>query len=66
MLGLNRAGKTTTVNVLTCLEGPDGGTVRIAGHDIATDITAVRQVGRVNCQTAAVICCERASHTVVR
>lgn len=28
------------------LEGPDGSTVRIAGHGIATDITAVRRVGR--------------------
>src|SRR5213595_1261507 len=42
LLGPNGAGKTTAVNVLTTLMKADGGTVRIAGHDIATEAKAVR------------------------
>jgi ABC-2 type transport system ATP-binding protein len=42
MLDPNGAVKTTTVNVLTTLMKPDGGTVRVAGHDIATEPKAVR------------------------
>src|SRR6476661_637177 len=42
LLGPNGAGKTTTVNVLTTLVKADGGTVRIAGHDAATQAKAVR------------------------
>ena len=37
LLGPNGAGKTTTVNILTTLVKADGGTVRIAGHDIAAE-----------------------------
>ncbi len=37
LLGPNGAGKTTTVNVLTTLITADGGTVRVAGHDVATE-----------------------------
>ena len=44
LLGPNGAGKTTTVNVLTTLIKADGGTVRVAGHDIATEARAVRAV----------------------
>ena len=40
MLGPNGAGKTTTVNVLTTLMKADGGTVRVAGHDVATETKA--------------------------
>src|SRR5271154_2518036 len=42
LLGPNGAGKTTTVNVLTTLMKADGGTVRVAGHDVATETKAVR------------------------
>jgi ABC-type branched-subunit amino acid transport system ATPase component len=42
LLGPNGAGKTTTVNVLTTLMKADGGTVRVAGHDVATGTKAVR------------------------
>src|SRR5437899_5508514 len=54
LLGPNGAGKTTTVNVLTTLIKADSGTVRVAGHDIATDADAVRAVIGVTGQFAAV------------
>ncbi|WP_020670923.1 daunorubicin resistance protein DrrA family ABC transporter ATP-binding protein [Amycolatopsis nigrescens] len=54
LLGPNGAGKTTTVNVLTTLMKADGGTVRVAGHDIATEAKAVRAVIGVTGQFAAV------------
>jgi ABC-2 type transport system ATP-binding protein len=54
LLGPNGAGKTTTVNVLTTLMKADGGTVRVAGHDLATDAKAVRKSIGVTGQFAAV------------
>jgi ABC-2 type transport system ATP-binding protein len=54
LLGPNGAGKTTTVNVLTTLIKADSGTVRVAGHDIATEADAVRSVIGVTGQFAAV------------
>jgi len=54
LLGPNGAGKTTMVNVLTTLVKADGGTVRVAGHDIATESRAVRAVIGVTGQFAAV------------
>jgi len=54
LLGPNGAGKTTTVNVLTTLMKADGGTVRVAGHDVATETRAVRAVIGVTGQFAAV------------
>jgi ABC-2 type transport system ATP-binding protein len=54
LLGPNGAGKTTTVNVLTTLMKADGGTARVAGHDIATEAKAVRATIGVTGQFAAV------------
>ena len=54
LLGPNGAGKTTTVNVLTTLLKADGGTVRVAGHDVAAAPKAVRAVVGVTGQFAAV------------
>ena len=54
LLGPNGAGKTTTVNVLTTLMKADGGTVRVAGHDVAAEAAAVRAVIGVTGQFAAV------------
>ncbi|MBQ1025209.1 ATP-binding cassette domain-containing protein [Micromonospora sp. C95] len=54
LLGPNGAGKTTTVNVLTTLVQADGGAVRVAGHDLATDAKAVRAAIGVTGQFAAV------------
>jgi ABC-2 type transport system ATP-binding protein len=54
MLGPNGAGKTTTVNVLTTLLKADAGTVRVGGHDVATETRQVRSVIGVTGQFAAV------------
>jgi ABC-2 type transport system ATP-binding protein len=54
LLGPNGAGKTTTVNVLTTLMTADGGTARVAGHDVAAETKAVRAVIGVTGQFAAV------------
>jgi ABC-2 type transport system ATP-binding protein len=54
LLGPNGAGKTTTVNVLTTLIKADSGTVRVAGHDVAAEATAVRSAIGVTGQFAAV------------
>ncbi|MFI7003035.1 ATP-binding cassette domain-containing protein [Nocardia sp. NPDC050175] len=54
LLGPNGAGKTTTVNVLSTLMKADGGTVRVAGHDVTTEAKAVRAAIGVTGQFAAV------------
>ncbi|MFE9747211.1 ATP-binding cassette domain-containing protein [Saccharothrix saharensis] len=54
LLGPNGAGKTTTVNVLTTLMKADGGTARVAGHDLDTEAKAVRAAIGVTGQFAAV------------
>ncbi len=54
LLGPNGAGKTTTVNLLTTLTKADGGTARVAGHDLATEAKAVRASIGVTGQFAAV------------
>ncbi|NED98359.1 ATP-binding cassette domain-containing protein [Phytoactinopolyspora alkaliphila] len=54
LLGPNGAGKTTTVNVLSTLSKADGGTVHVAGHDVATEAKAVRAAIGVTGQFAAV------------
>ena len=46
VLGPNGAGKTTAVRILATLLRPDGGTARVAGHDVLRDPAAVRrQIG---------------------
>ncbi|MCP2316380.1 ABC transporter [Nocardia amikacinitolerans] len=54
LLGPNGAGKTTTVNVLSTLIAADGGSVRVAGHDVGTEAKAVRAAIGVTGQFAAV------------
>ncbi len=53
LLGPNGAGKTTTVNILSTLLAPDAGTVRIAGHDLATEPARVRSAIGLTGQFAA-------------
>src|SRR3954454_7319392 len=54
LLGPNGAGKTTTVQILSTLISPDGGQVRVAGHDIARDADSVRAAIGVTGQFSAV------------
>ena len=54
LLGPNGAGKTTTVNILSTLISSDGGTARVAGHDIDRDATAVRAAIGVTGQFSAI------------
>ena len=42
-LGPNGAGKSTTISMLCTLTKPDGGSARVAGHDVATERDAVRR-----------------------
>ncbi len=43
LLGANGAGKTTTLDLLATLLAPTAGTARVAGHDIRTEVMAVRR-----------------------
>ncbi|MFE4799602.1 ATP-binding cassette domain-containing protein [Streptomyces sp. NPDC056708] len=54
MLGPNGAGKTTAVRVLTTLTAPDGGSARVAGHDVVREAGAVRAAIGVTGQNASV------------
>jgi ABC-2 type transport system ATP-binding protein len=54
LLGPNGAGKTTTVQILSTLIGADGGTVRVAGHDLARRPDDVRGAIGVTGQYSAV------------
>jgi daunorubicin resistance ABC transporter ATP-binding subunit len=53
LLGPNGAGKTTTVRMLATLLRPDGGTARVAGHDVVRDAARVREVISLTGQFAA-------------
>ncbi len=54
LLGPNGAGKTTTVRILSTLLKHDGGTVKVAGHDVARDADKVRHAIGLTGQSAAV------------
>lgn len=49
LLGPNGAGKTTTISIVTSLEVPDGGTVKVFGYDVTKDsMQAKRRFGLVH------------------
>jgi daunorubicin resistance ABC transporter ATP-binding subunit len=52
VLGPNGAGKTTAVRILTTLSIPDGGSARVAGHDVVTEAAAVQRSIGVTAQDA--------------
>jgi ABC-2 type transport system ATP-binding protein len=54
LLGPNGAGKTTAVRILSTLIRADGGTARVAGHDVAREPDAVRAAIGVTGQFSAV------------
>src|ERR1700745_2707018 len=43
LLGPNGAGKTRTMRILCTVLRPTGGTARVAGHDVLTEASLVRQ-----------------------
>jgi ABC-2 type transport system ATP-binding protein len=53
LLGPNGAGKTTMVRMLATLLRPDGGSARVAGHDVVGEADAVRRVISLTGQFAA-------------
>ena len=54
LLGPNRSGKTTTVNILSTLIPAGSGEVWVAGHDVARKPDAVRAAIGVTGQFSAV------------
>jgi ABC-2 type transport system ATP-binding protein len=54
VLGPNGAGKTTAVRILTTLSIPDGGSARVAGHDVVSEAAAVQRNIGVTAQDATV------------
>jgi ABC-2 type transport system ATP-binding protein len=54
LLGPNGAGKTTAVHILSTLIAADAGEARVAGHDVAREPDAVREVIGVTGQFSAV------------
>jgi ABC-2 type transport system ATP-binding protein len=54
LLGPNGAGKTTMVRILATLLDADGGSMRVAGHDLVRDAEAVRAAIGLTGQFAAV------------
>src|SRR6266702_227141 len=54
LLGPNGAGKTTIVRIVSTLIPADAGTIRVAGHDLATDPDGVRAAIGVTGQFSAV------------
>jgi oleandomycin transport system ATP-binding protein len=54
VLGPNGAGKTTAVRILATLLAADGGSARVAGHDVATEAADVRRAVGLTGQYASV------------
>ncbi|WP_406395905.1 ATP-binding cassette domain-containing protein [Streptomyces sp. NBC_00887] len=54
VLGPNGAGKSTAVRLLTTLTSPDGGSARVAGHDVVREAAAVRAAIGVTGQSTSI------------
>lgn len=54
LLGVNGAGKTTAIKLLSCLTSPDEGEAFLGGHSILTEPQAVKEIIGVSPQETAV------------
>ena len=54
LLGVNGAGKTTAIRLLTCLSRADAGEAYLAGRSIASDEQTVKAISNVSPQETAV------------
>ena len=54
LLGVNGAGKTTAIKLLSCLTAPDGGDALLGGYSIRTQQEAVKRIIAVSPQETAV------------
>lgn len=54
LLGVNGAGKSTTIRMLTCLTEPDRGDARLLGHSILTEPERVKALVNASPQETAV------------
>ena len=54
LLGMNGAGKSTTIKMCTGLLSPDGGSVSVFGHDTVNDCAAAKSLLNVSPQETAV------------
>lgn len=53
LLGLNGAGKSTTIRMLSCLTSPDSGNATLLGHSICSEPEQVKQIIGVSPQESA-------------
>ena len=54
LLGVNGAGKSTTIKMLSCLTRPTSGDAEIFGHSVTTDTEKVKEIINVSPQETAV------------
>lgn len=54
LLGVNGAGKSTTIKMLSCLTKPSGGTAKIDGHDVSKEQTLVKEIVGISTQDTAI------------
>ncbi len=54
LLGVNGAGKTTSIRMLTCLSKPSDGTAEVFGHDVVKEADAVKHLVGISTQDTAV------------
>ncbi|MFA6830487.1 MAG: ABC transporter A family member [Bacilli bacterium] len=54
LLGVNGAGKTTIIKILSCLIKPTSGEVLVLGHSIATDFEYIKTILDVSPQETAI------------
>ena len=54
LLGVNGAGKTTVIKILSCLTAPSEGDALLLGHSIRTDALAVKSVIGISPQETAI------------